>query len=91
MSLLDLLNHLLNFAAPALAVGFLCALAGRLSRPRPGAPAWWVQGAINAAAALAALVGGLVFWGRDGTMSAYAALVVASGTSQWMVSRRWQK
>lgn len=91
MSLLDLLNHLLNFLAPALAVGFLCALAGRLSKPRPGAPAWWVQGAVNAAAGAAALLGGLVFLGRDGSITAYAALVLASGTSQWMVSRKWHK
>jgi len=91
MSLLALLNHLLNFVAPALAVGFLCALAGRLGGARAGAPAWWVQGAINSAVGAAALLAGLVFGGRDGTMTAYAALVIASGTSQWMVSRGWRK
>jgi hypothetical protein len=92
MSLLDLLNHLLNFIAPALVVGFLCALAGRaFGRRAAGAPAWWLQGAFNAAAGTVALLGGLVLLGRDGTVAAYAALVIASGTSQWIGSRGWRR
>jgi hypothetical protein len=92
MSLLDLLNHLLNFIAPALVVGFLCALAGRAFGWRAaGARPWWAQGALNAAVGTAALLGGLVVMGRDGTVAAYAALVIASGTSQWIGSRGWRR
>ena len=92
MSPLDLLDHLLNFVAPALAVGFLCALAGRLSRRRAaGALAWWLQGAINAAVGVAMLVAGLAWFGRDGMMATYIALVLACGSSQWLVSGAWRR
>ncbi|MDQ0589453.1 hypothetical protein [Variovorax paradoxus] len=91
MSLLDLLNHLLNFVAPALTVGFLCALMGRVFRRKAGAPAWWVQGAINSGVGALVLLGGVVFWGRDGAMATYAALVIACGTSQWLASGGWRK
>jgi hypothetical protein len=92
MSLLALLNHLLNFVAPALAVGFLCALAGRVfGRRKAGVPAWWVQGAINFGVGTLVLLAGLVFSGRDGAMITYAALVLACATSQWTVSKSWQK
>ena len=90
MSLLDLLNHLINFLAPALAVGFVCALAGGGFGRKAGALAWWIQAAVNAGAGALALLGGLIFSGRDGTMGAYAALVFACGISQWLVSRGWR-
>jgi TRAP-type C4-dicarboxylate transport system permease small subunit len=91
MSLLDLLNHLLNFVAPALAVGFLCALMGRVFvRKAAGAPRWWIQGAINFGVGALVLLGGLVLFGRDGAMATYVALVLACGTSQWCVSGGWR-
>ena len=91
MAPLDLFNHLLNFVAPALGVGFACALVGRLAMRQGGsAPAWWIQGAINGAVGITVLVGGLVISGHDGRMATYAALVVACGTSQWLVSRGWR-
>jgi len=37
------------------------------------------------------LLAGLVFSGRDGAMITYAALVLACATSQWTVSKSWQK
>ena len=90
MSLLDLVNHLLNFLAPALVVGWVCALAGGIIGRKAGAPAWWIQAAVNSGAGALALLGGLIFAGRDGTMGAYAALVLACGLSQWVVSRGWR-
>ncbi|CAN7562606.1 hypothetical protein [Variovorax paradoxus] len=90
MSLLDLLNHLLNLVAPALAVGFLCALMGRAFRRKAGGRAWWAQGAINSGVGALVLLGGVVLAGRDGAMATYAALVVACGTSQWLVSGGWR-
>ncbi|MDM0011469.1 hypothetical protein QTH87_03360 [Variovorax sp. J22P168] len=87
----DLVNHLLNFVAPAFAVGFLCALLGRFSMRRSArAPALWVQGAVNALVGVAVLAGGLVYFGRDGMMATYVALVLACATSQWLVAGGWR-
>jgi hypothetical protein len=92
MAPLDLPDHLLNFVAPAFSVGFMCAALGRLAMRRaPGAPAWWVQGAINFAVGVAVLAAGLIIFGRDGKMATYAALVAACGTSQWLVAGGWRR
>jgi hypothetical protein len=85
----DILNHLLNFVAPAFAVGFLLPALARLVLHRgAGAPArsaWWVQGAVNFAVGVAVLAGGLLLFGQDGRMATYAALVLACGSSQWLM------
>ena len=89
MGPLDLLNHVLNFAAPALVVGLLLALIAPIFyRKVPLAQTLYVQVAINFVAGLAALVGGLMFFGRDGKMATYAAMVLACAASQWWVMRR---
>ena len=83
MGLLDLLNHLLNF------VGLLLALlAPLLYKKVPVAHGLRAQVAINFVAGLVALVGGLVFFGRDGKMLSYAAMVLACAASQWWAMRR---
>jgi hypothetical protein len=92
MTPLELLNHLLNFVAPAFGVGFLCALLGRITVRKAGKPrAWWAQGAVNFAVGVAVLIAGLVVFGHDGMMATYAGLVVACGTSQWLVSGGWRR
>jgi len=92
MAPLDLFNHLLNFVAPAFAVGFLSALLGRLTmRKAAGTLSWWLQGAINFIVGVAVLAGGLVFVGHDGKMATYAALVLACATSQWLVAGGWRR
>jgi hypothetical protein len=92
MGPLDFFNHLLNFIAPAFAVGFLCALLGRFGgRASGGRLAWWVQGAINFIVGVAVLLGGLIVLGQDGRLATYAVLVLACGTSQWMVSGGWRR
>ena len=76
MTALDLLDHLLNFVAPAFVVGFLCALLGRIAMRQVGKPrAWWAQGAINFVVGIAVLVAGLIVFGHDGMMATYAGLV----------------
>ena len=91
MNALDLFQHVLSFALPAFAVALLVALAGRWLLPR-GAPrpAWWVLLAINFVAGLAALGAGLWYFGRDGKMASYAALVLAVATAQWLAARAWR-
>ena len=85
------LNHLLNFAAPALAVAVLLVLCSHVFlRKTAKAHGWLAPMAINFAVGCAALAVGLVLLGRDGRMLAYAALVLACASSQWLVLRAWR-
>ncbi|WP_137892670.1 hypothetical protein [Ramlibacter sp. 2FC] len=87
MGPLDLLNHLLNFAAPALFVALIVTLAAPWVVGR-AALAWRVQFAVQAGVGLAVLLGGLVLTGRDGRMGSYAVLVLAALACQWLMSLR---
>ncbi|MEO5795512.1 MAG: hypothetical protein ABIP34_11465 [Rhodoferax sp.] len=88
MGPIDSFFHLLNFAAPALVVGVLVALAARIfMKNRPSAQRLPAQAAINFVVCLLVLFGGLWFFGHDGKMATYAALVLACATSQWWLSR----
>jgi hypothetical protein len=92
MALLELVDHLLNFVAPAFGVGFLCALLWRLAmRKRAGAAAWWTQAVVNFVVGTVVLGAGVAFFGHDGMIVTYAALVVACGTSQWLVGGGWRR
>lgn len=92
MDLLDLLNHFLNFGAPAAFIALVLVFAGRyLGGRRAGVPRWWMQWALTFAAGVAVSVAGLVVFGRDGTMATYAALVVVCGTVQWLAMRGWRR
>lgn len=91
MGPLDLLLHLLNFMAPALAVALGVMVCARLLLKKPaGAPGWPVQLAVNFAVGVAVLGAGLAFFGRDGKMATYAALAVACALSQWLAGRHWR-
>lgn len=89
MGFFDLVNHLLNFVAPAVAVGLVLALfapwLGLRYSPRWS---WLRQAGINTAIGVLVLIGGLVLFGRDGKMVTYAAMVMACATSQWLLSLR---
>lgn len=87
----DLLNHLLNFAAPALWIAVLLALVARIFiRKQPLATALYAQAAINFIVALSVLVLGLVLFGRDGKMLTYTGMVLLCATSQWVMLRGWR-
>ena len=91
MGPLDQLYHLANFLAPALAVGVALAAAGPIFIKKPPAsPGLIAQTAINFIAGALALGLGLWFFGRDGKMASYAALVVVAATSQWAGGRGWR-
>ena len=91
MGLLDLFFHLLGFVLPALAVGLLLAVFARLfMKKQPVSPVWWAQAAINSGVGVLVLLGGLLFFGRDGKMATYAALVLACASSQWLLLRGWR-
>lgn len=84
----DLIIHLMNFLAPALAVALVVACVAPWFMPNRspalGIPA---QAAINFVAGALALGLGLWFFGRDGKMASYAALVLACASSQWWLRR----
>lgn len=91
MGPLDQLYHLANFLAPAIVVGVLLALAGPfVNKKSPVAPGFIAQVAINCIAGAVALGIGLWFFGRDGKMASYAALLVFAATSQWAGGRGWR-
>lgn len=91
MNALDFLWHLLSFLAPAFALAALLPLAARMVLPR-GAPrpSWRALFAINFVVGAMVLGAGLWYFGRDGKMATYAALVVAVATTQWLAGRGWR-
>jgi hypothetical protein len=89
MGPLDLLNHLLNFMAPAAAVAVLLALSVKvLMRKVAPASSLSTQIAINFVVGVLVLVAGMVVFGRDGKMASYATMVLACASSQWWAVRR---
>jgi len=92
MGPLDILDHLLNFLAPALGVALLLTAISRFfKRKGPYSSAFWSQVAINFAVGSVVLAGALVLLGRDGKMLTYLVLVLAMATSQWWQLGGWKK
>ncbi len=80
----DALWHALNFLAPALGVAAIAAAVAKLLWRRDLAGVAWLRltlwGTLGGAAAL---VGGLVVFGRDGAMASYGALALAIALALW--------
>ena len=69
----------------------LVSLAARVLLPEGARPGSWVAAwVVDFLAGSAALLAALVLTGRDATMLAYAALVLACATSQWLLGRSWR-
>jgi len=84
MSVLDQFNHLLNFLAPAFAVGVLLALVAPVFyKKRPKAPVLYAQAAINVVAGAVVLLLGLWVFGNDGKMATYGAMLVVCATVEF--------
>jgi hypothetical protein len=91
MGPLDLFFHVAAFMAPALAIAALVAAAARILLPRhPDNGSWWANAAINLIVGLGVSAAGLWYFGVDGKMTTYAALVVAVASAQWASSRAWR-
>lgn len=91
MDPLALLNHLLNFMAPALWLAVLMTLAARFfMNKRPQALSLYTQVAINFIVSAAVLALGLWLWGDDGKMATYSAMALLCASSQWLMRRAWQ-
>ncbi|MDO9361106.1 MAG: hypothetical protein Q7T70_19215 [Polaromonas sp.] len=92
MDPLQLATHFAGFAAPALVLAVLLAVLGPALTPnRPAVLSVWACAAINFVAGLVVLAAGLWWFGRDGKMATYAALVVGVATSQWLAGRAWRR
>ena len=91
MPLTDLLLHLLNFMAPAAFVSAVTVALSRLAHKKQVAlMGLWPQLAVNFSICVSVLLAGLWFFGRDGKMATYAALVVLSAGCQWVMVRGWR-
>jgi len=89
MNPLALLNHALNFLAPAAFLALLLPLFARLMwrKVRATTP-MKRQVAVLFVVGVAVLVAGLVLLGRDGKVLTYLALVLAMATGQWVMQKR---
>lgn len=91
MGLLDILNHVLNFLAPAFWLALLLPLGARLvMKKRSAVPTFWTQTVVNFGANALVLLLGLWFFGHDGKMVTYAGMVLMGATSQWLLRRGWR-
>jgi hypothetical protein len=81
---LDATWHLLNFFAPALAVGALTAVLAKLVWWRElRAVPWLPLGGWGSVGAVVGLVAALVVFGRDGKMAGYGLMLVACSAGLW--------
>lgn len=88
MGPLDLINHLLNFAAPALFVGIVLALVSPVFMGNKAvALSLYAQAAINSIAGILALSLGLWYFGRDGKMASYAVMLLSCVLSQGLMRK----
>ena len=91
MALTDLLNHVLNWLAPALWLAVLLPLLARLVvRRQRAAAAYWQQVFVGFGLNSLVLGLGLWFFDHDGKMLTYAAMVLACASTQWVFSRSWR-
>lgn len=89
MNFIDIVWHLVNFAAPALLLGMIGSAAAKLLWSADArATSWRSLCGSAAASSFIASVVGLVITGRDGKMITYAAMVLACASSLWWNTRR---
>ncbi len=91
MGPLAMLNHGLNFAAPAIWLALLMPLIARIFiRKKVVRLTWYAQVAIHLIVCLVGLGLGFLLYGNDGKMLTYLALVTLSATCQWVMLRGWR-
>ena len=89
MGVVDFIVHLLNFAAPALFIALLVTLVARvLVKKQAVSLVWYAQAAINYIVCLVMTLAGLWYFGRNGTIASYTAMVLGCATSQWWMLRK---
>ena len=86
MNPLDIAWHLANFLAPAVVVALLTASASKLLWRDALRGVGW--GRLVLAAGIGCtvtLIGGLLWFGRDGRIATYGAMIVACALCIWLV------
>jgi hypothetical protein len=84
MGPIDAFWHILALFYPALATGLIAASAAKWLWRRQLAHVSWLRlVAWPSAAGSAAMLAGLVVWGRDGRMSTYALMVAVVALALW--------
>ena len=87
----DILLHVAGFLAPAaflaLVLPAACWLLLRSTRQRMPL---WAQVALVFFGSAVVLAAGLWWFGRDGKMATYGAMVAAAATLQWLAVRGWR-
>ncbi|MCV0440009.1 MAG: hypothetical protein K5880_15525 [Hydrogenophaga sp.] len=82
------LVHIASFMAPALFVAGVLWTAPRLRRAGRARLGARLEAFMLVVAGVVVLLAGLVFFGRDGKIATYAALVFVQGTLAWWLHRR---
>jgi hypothetical protein len=78
--------HLLNFVAPAAGIGLIASsLAMLLWFHQLKGVSWLRLWCWSTGWAVAVCTGGLIFFGRDGKMATYSAMVLACATTLWWI------
>jgi len=94
MGLLALINHVINFVAPAVWLAVLLPWLARWLRFLIGKKASRLnlrkQAAFIFMAGLLVLLLGLALSGQDGRMMTYLALVCTTATVQWVMLKGWR-
>ena len=90
-----LIDHLLNFVAPAAVLALLLVLFSRLfsrflASKTPLTQSIWAQAAIIFIVNVGVLSAGLVLFGNDGKMASYAVMVLGAAFCQWVLWRGWK-
>ncbi len=84
--------HLANFVYPALGMAVLVSLLAHWLAPKPRRGLKLVHAMpLNAAVGIAVLVSGLVYFGNDGKMATYAALIAASAGTAFAAQGLWRR
>ena len=86
MDPIDAFWHIMNFFAPAVVVGVLAPMLAKLLWWRSLRGVSWARLSRWATGGSALmLIAGLVFFGRDGKMATYGAMVLGCALSLWWV------
>lgn len=88
MTVLGFLGHLAGFIAPAVVVALILWCVPRLRRAGRAAPGARLEAFMLVVAGIVVLLAGLMYFGRDGKMATYAALVLVQSSLAWWLHRR---
>lgn len=89
MDTLTFLLYLSDLFAPALALGLGVSFLRISPSAKTPVLAGWARFMVNTGVGCVVLLAGLIFYGQDGKMATYAALVLSVASSQWFLTRAW--